>query len=58
MPLTAVSHILNDSPIGSWPLMLHWTMLSYEDIIVLGEERVLVIQEHEQGRCWWGKTWD
>jgi hypothetical protein len=27
-------------------------MLSYEDIILLGEERVLVIQEHEEGRCW------
>lgn len=26
-------------------------MFSYEDIIVLGEERVLVIQEHKDGRC-------
>jgi hypothetical protein len=25
-------------------------MLSYEDIILLGEERVLVIQEHKDGR--------
>ena len=33
-------------------------MLSYEDIILLGEERVLVIQEHEDGRCWCGETWD
>lgn len=32
-------------------------MLSYEDIILLGEERVLVIQEHEEGRCWCGETW-
>ena len=33
-------------------------MLSYEDIILLGEERVLVIQEHQEGRCWCGQTWD
>jgi hypothetical protein len=32
-------------------------MLSYEDIILLREERVLVIQEHEDGRCWFGQTW-
>lgn len=32
-------------------------MLSYEDIILLGEERVLVIQEHKEGRCWCGQTW-
>jgi hypothetical protein len=32
-------------------------MLSYEDIILLGEERVQVIQEHEEGRCWCGQTW-
>ena len=32
-------------------------MLSYEDIILLGEERVLVIQEHEEGRCWCGQAW-
>lgn len=31
-------------------------MLSYEDIILLGEERVLVIQEHEDGRCWCEKS--
>lgn len=31
-------------------------MLSYGDIILLGEERVLVIQEHEEGRCWCGET--
>ena len=33
-------------------------MLSYEDIILLGEERVLVIQEHEQGLCWCGERWE
>ena len=33
-------------------------MLSYEDIILLGEERVLVIQEHQEGRCWCGQQWD
>ena len=32
-------------------------MLSYEDIILLGEERVLVIQEHEDGHCWCGEIW-
>ena len=32
-------------------------MLSYEDIILLGVERVLVIQEHEDGRCWCGEIW-
>ncbi|QCO98069.1 hypothetical protein FCN77_10545 [Arthrobacter sp. 24S4-2] len=32
-------------------------MLSYEHIIMLGEERVLVIQEHKEGRCWCGRTW-
>jgi hypothetical protein len=32
--------------------MMHWTMLSYGDIILLGEERVLVIQEHKDSRCW------
>jgi len=37
--------------------MLHWTMLRYEDIILLGEERVLVNQEHKEGRCWCGQTW-
>jgi hypothetical protein len=31
--------------------LLGCAMLSYQDIILLGEERVLVIQEHEQGRC-------
>ncbi|WP_426303147.1 hypothetical protein [Arthrobacter sp. R-11] len=25
-------------------------MLSYEDIILLGEERILVIQEHKDGK--------
>jgi hypothetical protein len=33
-------------------------MLNYEDIILLGEKRVLVIQEHEQGRYWRGEIWD
>jgi hypothetical protein len=33
-------------------------MLTYEDIILLGEERVLVIQEHSDGRCWCGQMWD
>jgi hypothetical protein len=33
-------------------------MLSYEDIILLGEERVLVIQEHREGNCWCGQIWD
>jgi hypothetical protein len=33
-------------------------MLSYEDIILLGEERVLVIQEHAEGRCSCGQIWD
>ena len=33
-------------------------MFSYEDIILLGEERVLVIQDHGDGRCWCGETWD
>ena len=28
-------------------------MLSYEDIILLGEERVLVIQEHERALPVW-----
>jgi hypothetical protein len=32
-------------------------MVSYEDIILLGEERVLVIQEHGEGRCWCGQIW-
>jgi hypothetical protein len=32
-------------------------MLTYEDIILLGEERVLVIQEHKDGRCWCCQTW-
>lgn len=32
-------------------------MLSYKDIILLGEERVLVIQEHEDGRCLCGEKW-
>lgn len=32
-------------------------MLSYEDIILLGEERVLVIQEYQKGRCRCGQTW-
>jgi len=32
-------------------------MLSYEDIILVGEERVLVIQEHKEGRCWCGQPW-
>jgi len=26
-------------------------------IIVLGEERVLVIQEHKDGHCWCGQIW-
>lgn len=33
-------------------------MLSYEDIILLGEERILVFQEHKDGSCWCGQTWD
>ncbi|WP_284984404.1 hypothetical protein [Arthrobacter sp. efr-133-TYG-118] len=32
-------------------------MLSYEDIILLGEERVLVIQEHNDASCWCGQIW-
>jgi hypothetical protein len=32
-------------------------MFSYKDIILLGEDRVLGIQEHEDGRCWCGEIW-
>jgi hypothetical protein len=55
--IASVFHIHQDTPTGSRPLMMHWTMLSYEDIILLGEERVLVIQEQKEGRCWCGQTW-
>jgi hypothetical protein len=34
--IAAVFRIFNDSPTGRRPLMLHWTKLSYEDIILLG----------------------
>jgi hypothetical protein len=33
-------------------------MLSYEDIILLGEERVLVIHEHKDGRWSCGRLQD
>lgn len=32
-------------------------MLSYEDIMLLGDEPVLVTEQHEDGRCRCGQTW-
>lgn len=56
MPLPAVFHKTPLPAVG--PRCRTGGTLSYEDIILLGEELVLVIQEHEQGRCWCGEVWD